>query len=41
MIFKQMAMVAILVFQNKAKILPRKVFIAINILCKFGEEIYL
>ena len=27
------------VFQNEAKILQRQVFIAINISCKFGEDI--
>ena len=27
------------VFQNEAKILHRQVFIAINIPCKFGEDI--
>ena len=27
------------VFQNEAKILQRQVFIAINIPCKFGEDI--
>ena len=26
------------VFQNEAKIFERQVFIAINILCKFGED---
>ena len=29
------------VFQNEAKILQRQVFIAINIPCKFGEEIFI
>ena len=29
------------VFQNEAKILHRQVSIAINILCKFGEDIFL
>ena len=37
MIFKQLAMAAI--FQNEAKILHRHVFTAINIPCKFGEDI--
>ena len=51
MIFKQLAMVAILffqtisycghlVFQNEAKILHRQVFIAINIPCEFGEDFF-
>ena len=40
MIFKQLAMVAIF-FQNEAKILQRQVFIAINIPCKFGEDIFI
>ena len=29
------------VFQNDAKILHRQVFIAINIPCKFGEDIFI
>ena len=29
------------VFQNEAKILHRHIFIAINILCKFGEDIFI
>ena len=29
------------VFQNEAKILQRQVFIAINIPCKFGENIFI
>ena len=29
------------VFQNEAKILQRQVFIAINIPCKFGEDIFI
>ena len=29
------------VFQNEAKILKRQIFIAINILCKFGEDIFI
>ena len=29
------------VFQNEAKILWRQVFIAINIPCKFGEDIFI
>ena len=41
MIFKQLAMAAILFFQNDAKILHRQVFIAINIPCKFGEDIFI
>ena len=40
MIFKQLAMAAILFFQNEAKILQRQVFIAINIPCKFGKDIF-
>ena len=28
------------VFQNEAKIFQRQVFIAINIPCKFGEDIF-
>ena len=41
MIFKQLAMAAILLFQNEAKILHRQAFIAINIPCKFGEDIFI
>ena len=41
MIFKQLAMVAILFFQNEAKMLQRQVFIAINIPCKFGADIFI
>ena len=41
MIFKHLAMVAILFFQNEAKILQRQVFIAVNIPCKFGEDIFI
>ena len=29
------------IFQNEAKILHRQVFIAINIPCKFGEDIFM
>ena len=29
------------VFQNEAKILQRPVFIAINIPCKFGQDIFI
>ena len=29
------------VFQNEAKILHRQVFTAINIPCKFGEDIFI
>ena len=29
------------VFQNEAKICQRQVFIAINIPCKFGEDIFI
>ena len=38
MIFKQLAMVAILFFKMRLKL---QVFIAINIACKFGEDIFL
>ena len=44
MIFEQLAMAAILFFKNQAKILQRQqrqVFIAINIPCKFGEDIFI
>ena len=41
MIFKQLAIVAILFFQNESKILHRHVFIAINIPCKLGEDIFI
>ena len=44
MIFKRLAMAAILLgffFQNKAKILHRKVFIALNMPCKFGEDSFI
>ena len=41
MIFKQLAMAAILFFQNEAKMLQRQVFIAINIPCKFGGDIFI
>ena len=41
MIFKQLAMAAILFFPNEAKLLQRQVFIAINIPCKFGEDIFI
>ena len=41
MIFKQLAMAAILFFQNEAKILQRQVFIAISIPCKFGEDAFI
>ena len=41
MIFKQLAMAAIFVFQNESKIFQRQVFIAINIPCKFGEDIFI
>ena len=29
------------VFQNESKILHRQVFIAINIACKFGEDMFI
>ena len=29
------------VFQNEAKIFHRQVFIAVNIPCKFGEDIFI
>ena len=38
MILTQLAMATILFFQNKAKILHRHVFIAINIPCKFSDK---
>ena len=38
MIFKQLAMVAILFFEMRPKIC-RQAFIAINIPCEFGEDI--
>ena len=41
MIFKQLAMAAISIFQNEAKILQRQVYIAINIPCKFGKDIFI
>ena len=41
MIFKQMAMVAILFFKMRPKNLHRHVFMAINISCKFGEDIFI
>ena len=41
MIFKQLAMAAILFLQNEAKILHRQVFLAINIPCKFGEDFFI
>ena len=34
-------MAAILFFKNEAKILQRKVFIGINIPCKFGGDIFI
>ena len=37
MILKQLAMAAILVFKMRPKLL----FTAINILCKFGEDIFI
>ena len=40
MIFKQLTMAAIC-FQNEAKILPRHVFIAINISYEFHEDVFL
>ena len=40
MIFKQSPMVAILFFKM-AKIVHRHGFIAINIPCKFGEDIFI
>ena len=41
MIFKQLAMPAILFVQNEAKILQRQDFIVINIPCKFDEDIFI
>ena len=40
MIFKQLAMAAILILKIRPKFC-RHVFIAINILCKFGEDIFI
>ena len=40
MIFKQLAMAAILFFKMRLKFF-RKFFIAINIPCKFGEDIFI
>ena len=40
MIFKQLAMAAILFFKMRLKF-HRQVFIAINIPCKFGEDIFI
>ena len=40
MIFKQLAMVAILFFKMRPKFC-RQVFIAINIPCKFDEDIFI
>ena len=41
MIFKQLAMAAILFFfQNEAKIFHRQLFMAITILCKSSEDIF-
>ena len=37
MIFKQLAMAAMLFLENEAKILQRQVFVAINIPCKFDD----
>ena len=39
MIFKQLAMAEIFFFKMRPKILHRQVCIAINIPCKFGEDI--
>ena len=44
MIFEQSAMVAMFFgshLKNEYKIFYRHVFIAINILCKFGEDIFI
>ena len=43
MIFKQLAMAAILFFKmrHRQMILHRQVFKAINIPCKFGEDIFI
>ena len=40
MVFKRSAM-GVIFFQNEAKIFHRHVFIAINIPCKFGEDIFI
>ena len=41
MIFEQSAMAAMLFFLNEYKIFHGHGFIAINILCKFGEDIFI
>ena len=40
MIFKRLAMAAILFFKMRLKFCQRQVFIAINIPYKFGEDIF-
>ena len=39
--FKQLAMVAILFFKMRPNVLHRHVIIAINISCKFSEDIFI
>ena len=39
--FKQSAMEAILFFKHEAKMFYRHVFTAINIPCKFGEDVFI
>ena len=41
MIFEQSAMAAKLLFKMITKIFNRHIFTAINILCKFGEDIFI
>ena len=41
MIFKQLAMAAILFFKMRPEFLHKHVFIAINIPCLFGEDIFI
>ena len=39
--FQTIRYVSHFVFQNEAKIFQRQVFIAINMPCKFGEDIFI
>ena len=41
MIFKQLAMMAILFFKKRPKFCTDNIFIAINIPCEFGEDIFI
>ena len=41
MIFKQLDMAAIMFFKMRLKFLHRQVFIAINIPCRIGEDIFI